>query len=93
MTNLEKTNQFVTKAKEKFPQFDYSKVEIFSNQEKKQMLPTLVDEEYDKVFLLSSEEIASSSYGFSSLTREKKPTDYAKANYAFSFIENGNGNY
>ena len=31
----------------------------FSNQEKKQMLPTLVDEEYDKVFLLSSEEIAS----------------------------------
>ena len=65
----------------------------FSNQEKKQMLPTLVDEEYDKVFLLSSKEITSSSYGFSSLTREKKPTDYAKANYAFSFIENGNGNY
>ncbi len=44
----------------------------------------------DKVFLLSKEEIKNTSYGFNSDNdRCKKVTDYAKANHAYKYKENG----
>ena len=44
----------------------------------------------DKVFLLSEEEIENTLYGFNSNSdRCKKATDYAKANHAFEYKENG----
>ncbi len=44
----------------------------------------------DKVFLLSEEEIENTSYGFNSNNdRCKKVTDYAKANHAYEYKENG----
>lgn len=64
----------------------------FSLNEQKQII-----EETDKVFLLTVKDLKNSQYGYDSniknSKREKKPTDYAKANYAFSFFKNGNGNY
>lgn len=38
MTNFEKTNKFIESAKIKFPKFDYSKVDIFNNQEKDEVI-------------------------------------------------------
>lgn len=44
----------------------------------------------DKVFLLSEEEIENTSYGFNgNNNRCKKVTDYAKANHAYEYKENG----
>lgn len=60
MTNLEKTNQFLTKVKEKFPQFDYSKVEIFSNQEKDKI--TIICSEHGE-FTTTPRTFLKSKYG------------------------------